>query len=84
MSHKFLVFPTNWSLESSFRETYFSLTGEAIQDSPPMDNTNSYYLVGSSRITEEQKELLTSTFPEMYISDVYPDWWVHKFEESPE
>lgn len=46
-------------IDTVFRQTYESMTGEAVQDNPPILEKTGLYLIGSSRCTEEVAQALT-------------------------
>lgn len=46
--------------DTAFRSRYFEITGEAVQDYPQEGMTQ--YMIGSSRITQEQLETLQGEF----------------------
>ena len=87
MSHKFLTFPTNWSLESSFRDAYLALTSEAIQANPQQNADGSMFMIGSARLNDAHTAQLLGIAdfaPLIYIGEALPSNWVPKDETPPE
>lgn len=62
-----------WPLvdDAAFRAAYLSTTGEHIQVSPDTDGAT--YLVGSSRIAQDQVAVLQNSFPDISFSPSWPD-----------
>ena len=65
-----------------FKARYLELTGEKIQDYPLVNEQETHYLVGSSRLTQEIADQLVSEFPPVTITNTMPVGWVTK--ESPQ
>lgn len=61
-----------------FKARYLELTGEKIQDSPLENEQETHYLVGSSRLTQEKADQLTSEFPPVTIVNTWPTGWITK------
>jgi len=75
----FLAWPDE--IDREFRARYIEVTKEGI-DSTLRNATNTHSLVGSSRITLEQANLLKEEFPRLWIGSEYPEWWVPKPEKE--
>lgn len=69
--------------DTAFRSAYFAATGEKIQASPRQDQEGARFLVGSSRITDEQAQTLLAMpeFPGLYIGGAAPGDWVEMAED---
>lgn len=67
---------------SSFKERYVELTGEKIQDTPLTNEQETHHLVGSSRLTQEVADQLSSEFPMVTISNSMPVGWITKQQQQ--
>ena len=72
----FIKFPTTGS--QGFKDRYLELTGEKIQASPIINDVETHCLVGSSRITQEHADILSSEFSNITIGENIPAGWVNK------
>lgn len=57
--------------DEAFRAAYLSAVGEEVQSHPA--EADGLYMVGSSRITEEQFEQIQAEFPSAIMQDEYPE-----------
>ena len=64
-----------------FKDDYLEETGEAIQSTPLMNTEETHYLIGSSRITQDNFNALVEVHTDISISDDVPDDWVTKEDE---
>ena len=65
-------------LFEDFKARYLELTGENIQDAPLTNEQETHYMVGSSRLTQEDADTLASEFPMVNITNSWPVGWVTK------
>lgn len=65
---------------SAFRPRYLEITGETVQDDPPTDGVS--FLIGSSRVTPGQADILTAEFPEISVFPNAPPPFV-PLEDNP-
>lgn len=63
---------------NAFKARYLELTGEKIQGNPLVNDVETHYLVGSSRLTQEIADKLTSEFPLVNIAKTMPAGWITK------
>ena len=61
-----------------FKVRYLELTEESIQSTPLTNEQETHYLVGSSRLTQEISDQLTSEFPPVSIANTIPVGWITK------
>ena len=62
---------------ADFKADYKATTGENIQNNPPINEEETHYLVGSSKLTQEQADGLVERNPSVTIGS-YPVGWVTK------
>lgn len=65
-----------------FAPRYLELTGEQIQDNPPLNAGETHCLIGTARMTADASDTLMDEFPEVIIGDSPPSGWLPK-EEVP-
>jgi len=66
----FIVWPHE--IDADFREAYFSVVNEYVQESPQDNGT--HFLIGSGRVTQEHIEHLSVLFPVVEFLDESPNW----------
>ena len=64
-------------------EFYESVTGEALQLMPMMNEEKTHMMIGSSRVTPQAFDELVLYVPSVDIMDSWPDWWVEHEDEFP-
>lgn len=74
----YIKMPKNNPFFNNFKADYLATTGEKIQDSPAENEQGTHYLVGSSRLTQEQADELVSRNPSVTIMNSWPNGWVTK------
>ena len=57
-------------IDDSFRARYFELVGESIQANPP--ELGGLFIVGSSRVTDEQADQLAGEFTGIFVTEIDP------------
>lgn len=75
----FIQWPVN--IDETFRPAYLATTGESVGVLPQINSDETYYLIGSWRVTQEQIASLKVQFPDIIVSDDFPSDWVPKQEE---
>lgn len=60
---------------AAFKADYEALTGETIQDPPPENKLGTHYIIGSSRLTQEQADILVLDHPGITFSVTMPVGW---------
>lgn len=66
--------------EITFATRYLELTGETVQTTPLENMAQTHYLVGSSRVTQEQITTLEIEFPDIITTNEFPSLWVTKID----
>jgi len=60
-----------------FKARYLELSGEKVQNVPAENDTQSHYLVGSSRLSQGDTDTLVAEFPMVSATvDAFPGGWV--------
>lgn len=74
----------NKSYDAAFQAVYLDVTGESIQGNPQENDAQSHFVVGSSRITPAQMDVLLNNpeFLDLYIGEELPVDWVPRLEEE--
>jgi hypothetical protein len=68
---KYIAWPI--LVDSDFRSRYLEVTNERIQPNPLINVEETYYMVGTSRATEQNLTLLQSEFPDLLVGNA-PLW----------
>ena len=71
---KYIKIPKNNPHLDTFKDDYVSTVGEKIQDNPLENEQGTHYLVGSSRLTQEQADGLVSRNPSVTIGAMPAGW----------
>ena len=76
------------TIDAKFRAAYLAKTGEKIQDNPLESEDGLSYMVGSSRVSQNQIDALKADTnitakPDDIVTrkDIFPAGWVQKQEE---
>ncbi len=79
MSIVFIIWELDY--DTAFRAAYLRITGETIQDGPPVDATGARAMVGSARVTGAQCLALAAEFPTLATgAEPAPMGWQPRME----
>jgi len=82
MSTIFLKIPSKAPFDmDAFKARYLELTGEGIQSNIAQNTQETHYLIGSSRLTQEVADQLSSEFPLVSNMTSFPASWQEKYDE---
>lgn len=82
MSHSYISFP--FPAPAGFADRYAQITGETLQNDPPVNAAGTRCLVGSARLTGEHREALLNDpdyGAQITIGDDSPAGWVPAGDE---
>ncbi len=79
---KYIKIPKKNPHLNALKDDYLATVGEKIQDSPLENTQGTHYLVGSSRLTQEQADGLVSRNPSVTIGAMTAGWVTKSTKEE--